>query len=53
MVTAADVGLPPDYAVIGKVTDGLEVVERIGGLGDAAEQPTEVVVIQKMTVSTS
>jgi peptidyl-prolyl cis-trans isomerase B (cyclophilin B) len=53
VVTAADVGLPPDYAVIGEVTDGLEVVELIGRLGDAAEQPTEVVVIEKMTVSTS
>jgi cyclophilin family peptidyl-prolyl cis-trans isomerase len=52
VVTGQDVGLPPEYAVLGEVTEGLEVVERIGRLGDAAEQPTEVVVIEGMTVST-
>jgi peptidyl-prolyl cis-trans isomerase B (cyclophilin B) len=49
IVTGADAGLPPEYAVIGKVTEGLDVVEKIGKLGDAAtEEPTEVVVISKM-----
>jgi peptidyl-prolyl cis-trans isomerase B (cyclophilin B) len=48
-VTGANIGLPPEYAVIGKVTDGLDVVERIGRLGDpATEQPTQVVVISQM-----
>jgi cyclophilin family peptidyl-prolyl cis-trans isomerase len=50
VVTGADVGLPPEYAVLGKVTQGLDVVERIGRLGDAQEQPTEVVVVEGMTV---
>jgi peptidyl-prolyl cis-trans isomerase B (cyclophilin B) len=49
VVTGADIGLPPEYAVIGKVTKGLPVVTKIGKLGDpATEQPTQVVVITKM-----
>jgi cyclophilin family peptidyl-prolyl cis-trans isomerase len=53
IVTGANAGLPPDYAIIGKVTDGLDVVDRIGKLGDASEQPTEVVEIEQATVKTS
>jgi len=53
VVTGADVGLPPDYAIVGKVTDGLDVVDKIGALGDASEQPTQVVEIEKATVSES
>ena len=51
VVTAEDSGLPPDYAIVGKVTEGLDVVERIGALGDASEQPTEPVVIETVEVS--
>ena len=51
IVTGADAGLPPEYAVVGKVTSGLDVVERIGKLGDpATEQPTQPVVIDSVTV---
>jgi cyclophilin family peptidyl-prolyl cis-trans isomerase len=50
VVTPADSGLPPDYAIVGKVVDGLDVVERIGKLGDANQQPTQNVVISKVTV---
>jgi peptidyl-prolyl cis-trans isomerase B (cyclophilin B) len=51
VVTADDAGLPPDYAVIGEVTDGLDVVERIGVLGDPNTQlPTQPVVVSRMTV---
>ena len=53
VVTGADAGLPPDYAVIGKVTSGLSVVERIGKLGDASEQPTQTVVIKDVKVGSS
>ncbi len=54
VVTGADAGLPPDYAVVGKVTDGLEVVERIGALGDpTTEQPLQPVVIDSVTVGSS
>ena len=28
-------GLPPDYAIVGDVTSGIDIVERIGALGDA------------------
>jgi peptidyl-prolyl cis-trans isomerase B (cyclophilin B) len=49
VVTGADVGLPPEYAVIGKVGEGMDVVDKIGELGDATtEEPTEVVVISSM-----
>ncbi len=50
VVTGDDIGLPPDYAVVGEVTEGLEVVERIGTLGDASEQPTQTVLIRSVTV---
>ena len=54
VVTGADAGLPPDYAVLGKVSDGLDVVDTIGQLGDpATEQPTQAVVIEKATVRES
>ena len=53
VVTADDAALPPDYAIIGKVTDGLDVVDRIGNLGDANEQPTQVVEIERATVTVS
>jgi cyclophilin family peptidyl-prolyl cis-trans isomerase len=50
VVTAPDAGLPPDYAVVGKVTAGEDVVDLIGTLGDASEQPTQVVAISDMVV---
>jgi cyclophilin family peptidyl-prolyl cis-trans isomerase len=53
VVTGADAGLPPDYAIVGKVSSGLDVVERIGKLGDQSEQPTFTVVIQSFRVSSS
>jgi peptidyl-prolyl cis-trans isomerase B (cyclophilin B) len=53
VVTADDAALPPDYATVGEVTEGLDVVERIGELGDANEQPTQPVVIRAVTVSES
>jgi peptidyl-prolyl cis-trans isomerase B (cyclophilin B) len=54
VVTAQDAQLPPDYAVLGSVTQGLQVVNTIGQLGDATtEQPTQVVEIQKATLHVS
>jgi peptidyl-prolyl cis-trans isomerase B (cyclophilin B) len=50
VVTGADIGLPPEYAVVGKVTEGLDVVELIGTLGDASEQPTQTVLVEKVAV---
>jgi peptidyl-prolyl cis-trans isomerase B (cyclophilin B) len=56
VVTGANVGLPPQYAVAGKVVSGIAVVEKIGSLptnppGDGA--PTPPVVMSKVTVATS
>jgi len=53
VVTAANAGLPADYAIVGTVTKGLDVVDAIGKLGDANEQPTEVVEITTATVKIS
>lgn len=56
IVTVKNAGLPPQYAIIGTVTSGLAVVDRIGKLGNANDPsgtPTEVVVIEKATVTTS
>jgi peptidyl-prolyl cis-trans isomerase B (cyclophilin B) len=51
VVTATNAGLPPDYAILGVVTKGLKVVERIGRLGDpVTEKPTRRVVVLRMTV---
>lgn len=52
VVTGADAGLPPEYALLGKITKGLDVVSAIGELGDpATDQPLQAVVIEKATVS--
>jgi peptidyl-prolyl cis-trans isomerase B (cyclophilin B) len=51
VVTGADAGLTPDYAVLGRVTDGLDVVEKIGALGDPNDPngtPTERIEIKDM-----
>ena len=50
VIAPADAGLPPDYAVLGRVTDGMDVVNAIGKLGDAQEKPTQVVTIDKVTI---
>jgi peptidyl-prolyl cis-trans isomerase B (cyclophilin B) len=51
VVTSDGVTLPPDYAVLGNVTSGMDVVEQIGKLGDPSDPsgaPTEKVTIDKM-----
>jgi peptidyl-prolyl cis-trans isomerase B (cyclophilin B) len=52
VVTApADAGLQPEYAVLGEVSEGIEVVEAIGELGDpATEQPTQPVTIDSIRI---
>jgi peptidyl-prolyl cis-trans isomerase B (cyclophilin B) len=52
VVTGADAGLPPEYALVGKVSDGLDVVERIGKLGTASERPKQTILIEKVTIET-
>ena len=55
VVTAADAGLPPNYAILGKVTSGFDVVKKIGTLGDPASgdvgTPLATVLIRHITVS--
>jgi peptidyl-prolyl cis-trans isomerase B (cyclophilin B) len=55
IVTGPDAGLPADYAVLGKVVKGQDVVDEIGKLGDPASggagTPIKSVVIEKATVS--
>lgn len=52
IVTADNANLPPDYAVVGKVIEGMDVVEKIGKLGNArTEAPTEKIVIESTNVS--
>jgi cyclophilin family peptidyl-prolyl cis-trans isomerase len=54
IVTSGDLGLPPLYAVLGRVTAGMNVVEKIGRLGDVAtELPTKRVVIRHATLEVS
>jgi peptidyl-prolyl cis-trans isomerase B (cyclophilin B) len=54
VVTGANVGLPPQYAVAGHVSSGIDVAERIGALptnppGDG--MPTPSVVMSRVTVA--
>jgi peptidyl-prolyl cis-trans isomerase B (cyclophilin B) len=54
IVTAADAGLPPQYALLGQVSSGEDVIDRIAELGDPASgqtgTPTATVVIRKITI---
>jgi peptidyl-prolyl cis-trans isomerase B (cyclophilin B) len=52
VVTADDAGLPPDYAIVGKVVDGQDTVDKIGALGSNTQEgtPTQPVVMSTVTV---
>jgi cyclophilin family peptidyl-prolyl cis-trans isomerase len=51
VVTAADAGLPPDYALVGKVTSGRDTVDRIAKVpADTNEEPIIPIVISKATL---
>jgi peptidyl-prolyl cis-trans isomerase B (cyclophilin B) len=50
VVTAADAGLPPEYALIGKVDKGYDVVARIEKLGTPAETPKQTVLIESIEI---
>ena len=53
VVTAPDADLPPDYAVVGTVTEGMETVSAIEALGTGDGPPSQPVVIEKVTVEKS
>jgi peptidyl-prolyl cis-trans isomerase B (cyclophilin B) len=50
VVTAADAGLSPDFALVGRVTEGFEVVQLIEQLGGPDGKPEEPVVIERVTL---
>jgi peptidyl-prolyl cis-trans isomerase B (cyclophilin B) len=52
VVTGVDAGLPPQYALLGRVPkdQGLDVVERIGRLGTPTERPRQTVIIDTVTI---
>jgi cyclophilin family peptidyl-prolyl cis-trans isomerase len=52
VVTAPDAGLPPEYALVGKVDEGYDVVTRIEKLGPEGSEgpPKQPVLIEKMTI---
>ena len=53
VVTAADAGLPPDYAIVGEVVEGQDTVTRIEELGPPGGDgpPSRPVVIERATLS--
>lgn len=54
VVTGADAGLPPEYAIAGAVSEGFDVVQTIEGYGDpqsgSSGIPLEPVVIKSVTI---
>ncbi len=54
VVTAEDAQLPPDYALLGKVTAGQDVVDTIGvAETDGTEKPVDPIVISSVKVAVS
>jgi peptidyl-prolyl cis-trans isomerase B (cyclophilin B) len=50
VVTAPDAGLPPEYALVGKVSKGYSAVEAIEELGGPEEKPKQPVLIEEATL---
>jgi peptidyl-prolyl cis-trans isomerase B (cyclophilin B) len=50
VVTAADAGLTPDYALVGRVSAGFDVVQRIERLGTASGKPKAPVIINRVRI---
>jgi cyclophilin family peptidyl-prolyl cis-trans isomerase len=42
---------PANYSLFGQVTEGQDVVDAIGKLGNAEQKPTEAVVVDKVTIT--
>lgn len=52
IVTGNDLQLPPDYASVGRIVEGMNVVEKIGKLGNSETQlPTKKIVIERAEAS--
>jgi peptidyl-prolyl cis-trans isomerase B (cyclophilin B) len=50
VVLAAEAGLPPEYALVGKVAEGMGTVETIGELPTEGETPKRRALIESMTI---
>jgi len=51
VVTAANAELPPEYALLGKVEKGLDVVELIGTMSKPnTEEPKQTILIESITI---
>ena len=50
VVTGADAGLPAEYALLGKVSKGMSVAERIEKVPTEGETPKSTVLIEKITI---
>jgi cyclophilin family peptidyl-prolyl cis-trans isomerase len=50
VVVGADAGLAPEYALVGKVDKGIDVVERIAELDGPAETPKQTVLIDRIAI---
>ena len=50
VVTVPDAGLTPDYALVGRVSGGFDVVRRIEQLGTPSGAPRAPVVIRRGTI---
>ena len=53
VVMEPDAGLTPDYALLGRVTRGFDVLQRIESLGTAPGQPKEPVVIRRVRIGSA
>ena len=54
VVTGNNANLPPDYALLGRVTNGLDAVHRIEKLASTSDgPPSEPVVMKKVSISES
>lgn len=42
--------LTPEYAIVGEISGGMRVIDRIAELGDVTEQPTQVVRVESASV---
>ncbi len=50
IVDVADAGLSPDYALIGRVSKGIEVVDRIANAGTPSGQPKQTILIKSIKI---
>ena len=50
VVLGADAALQPEYALVGEVSEGIDVVERIGKLGTEAQKPKQTVLIERIEI---